>query len=493
PLIGRRPAVAAVRRLLLANSRLVTLTGPPGVGKTRLALQVAAELDSAFEDGVFLVTLATVHDPHLVATAVCQALGLQESGMSALDRLKLNLRDKHLLLLLDNFEQIVPAAELLGELLTVCPWLHLLVTSRTPLHLRAERQFPVAPLAVPDLSSLNGAEMTDYAAVALFVERAQTVQPDFALTPENAATVAALCVRLDGLPLAIELVAARIKVLPPATLLARLDGHWLLTSDGPRDLPVRHQTLRHAIGWSYDLLMAGEQHLLAQLGIFMGGFTLEAAEAVCAGNNIFASIASLVDKSLLRATLDDGEPRFVLLETIHDYALEQLTVGGELPVMQQRHAAFFLWLAETAEPHLKGDEQLVWVKRLDVERANLRAALTWCTSDDGDPVLGLRLANALGRYWYWRALYGEGSRWLDTLLACAGERAPAALRAWALYYNCLLATGLDDFTRGIRLGEAALVLARAQPDPRLVAHIGWPLGNHSTNQSSLRLDPGGKR
>jgi predicted ATPase/transcriptional regulator with XRE-family HTH domain len=491
PLLGRGHELAALRRRILHDGqRLVTFLGPPGVGKTRLAMEAASGLAEHFADGVFWVPLAPLRDPAIVPPVVCQALGLQESGLPATERLKHYLNDKHMLLVLDNFEHLLPAAPVVAELLGACPWLHFLVTSRAPLRVRAERQFPVPPLALPDLAQLPASPdrvaMLDYAAIALFVDRAQAVQPAFDLTAENAGTVATLCTQVDGLPLAIELVAARVKALPPPALVARLRGRLLLSSDGLRDVESRHQTLRQAIGWSYELLAPAEQTLLARLGVFLGGCTLEMADAVCGAASdparsldMVDGLVSLVDKNLVvQRTGEEGEPRFVLLETIRDFALERLAASGEEQAVRRRHAEVCLQLAEEAEPHLRSVEQLVWFSRLEAEHANLRAALGWCAEEEGESLLGLRLANALGWFWYVRAHYSEGSRWLDVLLVLAGETVPAPLRAWTLYHISLQAVGLDDFRLGRVMGEAALALARTLDDQRLIGHSCQVLSVH---------------
>ena len=357
PLIGREHDIAAVRKRLLSDgARLVTLVGPPGVGKTRLALAVAEDVLEQFEHGAFFVRLGPVSDPALVASAIAQALGLEMSGPNppAL-QLRAWLEEKHLLLVLDNFEQIVAAAPLVDDLLRRCPWLHVLVTSRQPLRVRGERQMTVRPLALPvaqpGASRLTGDDALRYAAVALFAERAEAVQPDFAVDDDNAAAVAELCRRLDGLPLAIELVAARVKLLPPAELLARLHGPWLLSADGLRDVSARQRTLRGAIGWSYDLLTPVEQTLFTRLAVFVGGCTLEAAEMMCedvlSPAQVLDGIASLLDKSLLNreAGLYD-EPRYAMLETMREYGLERLAANRDETAMATRHAHCFIRLLE---------------------------------------------------------------------------------------------------------------------------------------------------
>jgi predicted ATPase/transcriptional regulator with XRE-family HTH domain len=486
PLIGRGQEVAAVRKWLLHdNHRLVTLLGPPGVGKTRLAIEVAGEVADEFEDGVYFVSLAAVTDAAIVPLEVCHSMGLQESGLTPTNRLKLYLAEKHLLLVIDNFEHLLSAALIMAELLETCPWLQILATSRAPLRVQAERQLPVPPLALPDLAHLpEQGELAHYAAIALFLECAQRAQPDLALTPDNAATVAAICTTLDGLPLAIELIAARVKVLEPQALLERLRGRLLSSGSGLRDVTPRHQTLRQAIDWSYTLLTPEEQGLLMRLGIFAGGCTLEAVEAICGADNGFSldvvdGLASLVDKSLIyRKVGPDSSQRFMLLETIREYALERLEASGDSLAVRRSHAETFLQLAENAVPHLRRTEQVVWLQRLEADHDNLRAALAWCVGDEGEPLLGMRLVKALSWFWFVHNYYSEGSRWVDAVLLAAGEDAPRPLRAWMLYVGSLLAVGLDDFQRGHTMGEEALALARKQGDQQLLLQLVMPYCIH---------------
>src|SRR5215213_7952186 len=337
-LIGRKQDLAAVRNTLLrSETRLLTLIGPPGIGKTRLSLAVAHEVQAAFADGASFVALAPLSDPSLVIATTALALGIKENaGQSLLQTLKAALYSKRLLLVLDNFEQVLEAAPLVVELLEACPGLKALITSRAALHVRGERLYALPVLLLPDLTQLptTGA-LARTPAIALFVERAQAVRPDFRLTAQNAQTVAEICVRLDGLPLAIELAAARIGLLSPEALLVRLEQRLAVLTDGARDLPPRHRTLRAAIGWSYELLDASEQALFRRLGVFVGGCALEVAEAVCNAEGdlpwtVVDGLAALLDKSLLRLeTGVDGEPRFVMLETIRAYALERLAASGE--------------------------------------------------------------------------------------------------------------------------------------------------------------------
>jgi predicted ATPase/class 3 adenylate cyclase/uncharacterized protein HemY len=486
-LVGREQDVAAVQEMLARDDvRLVTLTGPGGTGKTRLALQVGAELIDGFEDGVYFVALDFVFDPHLVAPTIAQTVGVREGeGAALVETLKEYLRTKHILLLLDNFEQIVAAAPLVADLLSACPRLKIVATSRTVLRLRGEHEYPVPPLVLPDPKHLPPAErLSQYAAVALFVERALAVKPDFAITNENAAAVAEICARLDGLPLAIELAAARIKLFPPPAMLARLQSRLSLLTGGGRELSSRQRTLRGAIDWGYNLLSAPEQNLFRRLAVFVGGCTLEAAAAVCdadgdLGIDILDGVASLVDNSLLRQAgmgEQTGEPRFLMLETLREYGLECLTAGGEAADIRRHHAEHFLRLAEEAEPRLIGAEQAVWLDRLETEHGNLREALEWSKTAADDVETGLRLAGALSRFWWVRGHLSEGRRWLETMLA-GGGTAPAAVRAKALHAAANLALPHGDYERATALYEEALALRRELRDTRGIALSLYNLGN----------------
>ena len=356
--------------LLRPDIRLLTLTGTAGVGKTRLALEVARELVHDFADGVYLVSLASISDPAFVIPTIAHRLGLAESGSQPmLELLKTLQRDKQRLLVLDNFEQVIEVSTLLVELLEACPALKLLVTSREVLRLHGEHQFAVPPLAFPDPRHLPDAEsLAQVPAVHLFLQRAQAIKSDFQMTTDNAATIAEICIRLDGLPLAIELAAARIKLLAPQALLARLDRRLPILTGGARDLPLRQRTLRNTLAWSYELLTQEEQHLFQRISVFAGGATLEAVEAVCEAlgdetGRVFDGVASLLDKSLLHQQGDE-EPRLLMLETIREYGLELLTSGGEAQATREAHAAYYLALTEQAEPQLDGQEQLDKVLRL---------------------------------------------------------------------------------------------------------------------------------
>jgi predicted ATPase len=440
PFIGRQQELASLLELISRQDvRLVTLYGPGGTGKTRLAVQAAAELVDDFPDGVFFVDLAPIGDPSLVASEIAQTLGVPEAGEQPLiERLKDFLREKRLLLLLDNFEQVVEAGTLVSQLSQAAQNLKLLATSRAVLHLRGEKEFPVPPLQLPDHRHLPSLErLSQYEAVRLFIERARDAKPDFEVDSDNAPAVAEICYRLDGLPLAIELAAARIRVLPPSAMLARLQSRLKVLTGGARDRPARQQTLRGAIAWSYDLLEPDEKALFSRLGVFQGGATLDAIEAVCCAEGDLAldmldGVSSLADKSLLRVVeggeadgAGSGEPRFMMLETIREYALERLAEDGTTEEMLRRHARFFLALAEESEPQLFRPRQLNWIGRLEAEHGNLAAALEWSleSAEAGDVELGIRLAAALAHFWSLRGYYAEGRNWLARAVAVAPEGA----------------------------------------------------------------------
>ncbi len=470
-LIGREREVAEVgQRLRDPQTRLLTLTGPGGTGKTRLALQVAAEVVEAFPDGVFFVNLAPLSDPALVLPTVAQTLGVVEAGSQPL-RASLHavLQDKQLLLVLDNFEQILEAASVVSEFLAVCAGVRVLVTSRAALRLRGERLYAVPPLALPDLTPLRPLEtLAQYEAVRLFIERARDVLPDFSVTDETAPAVAEICVRLDGLPLAIELAAARVRVFTPPALLSRLEHRFGVLTGGARDLPARQRTLRATIDWSYSLLSGAEQTLFARLSVFVGGRTLEAIEAVCNPDgalDVLAGVDSLLEKSLLGQRVTEDETRFSMLETLHAYARDRLEESGEGTAVRQRHAQYFLALAETGEQALRGRDQIVWLRRLTQEHDNLRAAVVWAQSV-GDVGLGLRLAGALWQFWWMRGYLSEGRRVLEELLVQDEHRpeaeVPARARARALTAAAMLSLSQGDFDHATawcmesrRLGEVA--------------------------------------
>jgi predicted ATPase/class 3 adenylate cyclase len=482
PLVGRKKEVEEVEELLCSEEvRLLTLTGPGGIGKTRLALQVGADLLEEFSDGVFFVALATITDPELVPSAIAEPLGVRESReQSLLETLTSYLREKCLLLVLDNFEQILEGAPVVGELLGACPKLKILATSRAPLRLYGELEYSVPPLALPDPGVMPPLKvLTQYEAVRLFVERARALKTDFSVTNESAPAVAEICARLDGLPLAIELAAARIRMLPPQALLKRLTNRLKLLKGGPRDLPTRQQTLRGTIDWSYDLLEEEEKTLFGRLSVFAGGRTLEAIEEVCDPEgdlDILEGVESLLEKNLLRQEEGvGGEPRFVMLETVHEYAREKLQESGEDLEIKKLHAEFFLALAEDAEPRLRGLEDKVWLERLETEHDNLRAALSW-TLERGETELALRLGGALGTFWHSHGDLGEGRKWLETTLAKDGRVSVAvrikALEAlfWLTYYQW-------DLDRAEAIAQEAMELgAEAEIDSSLAASTRIMLG-----------------
>jgi predicted ATPase/class 3 adenylate cyclase/DNA-binding CsgD family transcriptional regulator len=483
PLVGREREVTEVcARLRRPDVRLLTLTGPAGTGKTRLGLQAAAERLDEFEGGAFFVALAPVSDPDLVASTIAGPLGVVESGEQPLEEsLKDHLRTKELLLLLDNFEQVLEAAPLVGELLAACPRVKVLATSRTVLRVYGEHEYVVPPLGLPDPSHLPPIErLTEYEAVRLFVERAGAAKADFAVTNANAPAVAEICVRLDGLPLAIELAAARIKLLPPNAMLERLGSRLKLLRGGARDLPERQRTLRGAIEWSHDLLDEGERALFARLSVFSGGRTLEAVEAVCDAEgdlpvDVLDGVSSLLDKSLVRQEEGpEGVPRFVMLETIHEYALERLQERGEAEATRRAHAEYFLALAEESEPELKGPDQVKWLERLEAEHDNLRAALSRALGGE-DSELGLRLASALSLFWETRGHFNEGVRWFEEALAKGGATASRA-RAEALNGLGSILRTQGDLERAEACSEEALVLCEELAYPEGIANSLAQLG-----------------
>ena len=463
-LVGREQEVAALcARLRREEVRLLTLTGPGGVGKTRLALAVAGEVAGAFADGVAWVALAPLGHANLVASAVAQSLGIREVGGRPLaEALTASLWPREALLVLDNFEHLLAAAPLVADLLAACPGLNVLVTSRERLHLRGEQEVAVGPLAVPaPPAGAAGAPspvagLAGVAAVRLFVERAAEVQPGFTLTDDSAPAVAELCRRLDGLPLAIELAATRVKVFPPSALLARLDHRLPLLTGGGRDQPARLQTMRDAIAWSYDLLEPAEQTLFRRLAVFAGGCTLEAAEWVAGGT--LDLVASLVDKSLLRL-VDGPVPRCLMLETVREYGLEQLVASGEEMEARQAHAAYFSALVEQAEPEMIAGKAGSF-RRLRAEQDNLRAALAWLmTREEGEPAL--RVVNVLRDFWTFYGELAEGRAWLDRALERAPDASPA-VRSSALFGVAMVAQFQGDYPAARAAAEEAYRLASSE-------------------------------
>lgn len=481
PLVGREREVDAASGLLLGGgARLVTLTGPGGIGKSRLALAVAARVGPRVADGVRFVDLAPIKTPDLVAATIAGALGLRESGARPpLGDVQVYLRGKRLLLVLDNFEQVAEAAPLVAALLAAAPRVAALVTSRAVLRLSGEHEVIVPPLSLPEPPEAEdgqGAEALERSeAVRLFVERAGAAHLGFALTEENAPAIAEICRRVDGLPLAIELAAARVRLLPPQALLARLDNRLGFLTGGARDLPARQRTLRNAIAWSYDLLRGDEQILFARLGVCAGGFDLQAADAVrspggdaVAGADregvpdIVDALGALVDQSLVRQEERHGEPRFRMLETIREYALERLRETSDWREAHDRHAAYYLALAEAAEPALKGPMQLAWLERLETEHDNLRAALARFL--EGDRIEeAVRLAWGLWLFWWFHGHVAEGGRWMEQILARSASLPPyPRARAWS--GAGVLAFARGDYARAETLLDQSLPLFREVGD-----------------------------
>jgi non-specific serine/threonine protein kinase len=461
PLVGRDAERDDILSLLRRDDvRVVTLTGPGGTGKTRLSLAVGARLLREMDDGVWWISLAPIRDPRLVISEIAATFDVHEGGAPLLDGIKHALRDKSLLLVLDNFEQVLEAAPLVGDLLAAAPNVRALVTSRSPLRINGEREYAVPPLTTPPLDlPLAPEALAAYASVALFLERATAVKSDFALTAENARSVAEICVRLDGLPLAIELAAARVKVLPPKAMLSRVENRLRLLSGGSRDLPERQQTMRAAISWGYNLLDDADKTMFATLSVFRGGFTVDEAERLC-GDDVLDGISSLIDKAFLRrdpASRDD-DPRFTMLETIREYGLECLGDQGRDAEMRRAHAQLMAALAEENE---------LDVERLDLDDDNFRTAVEWA-ANARDAELALRLGAALWWSWYLRGHYNEGRRALETILALPGGegvvvRAKAQTGAGALaFLQC-------DYENAIALLESSIDFARAHGDPMSLA------------------------
>ncbi len=498
PLIGREREVAVICSLILRPEvHLLTLTGTGGIGKTRLGLQVATELLGDFTDGVYFVPLAPIRDPELVMPAIAQTLGIKETGGQApLSLLKAFLQDKHLLLLLDNFEQILPVARRLSDLLALCPRLKILVTSRAPLHVSGEHEFLVPPLAVPSLKQLPAVEtLSQYAAVALFLQRARMLKPDFQMTPADARFIAEICVRLDGLPLAIELAAARSKLLSPQALLSRLEHRLSVLTVGEQDAPLRQQTLRNTLSWSYDLLDNDEQRLFRRLAVFVGGCQFSAVEALCLALDgratpILDGVTSLVDKNLLQVSTQDGdEPRLMMLETVREYGLECLVAAGESERTQEAHAATYFSFMMQADAALLGveretwpmwrnREQERWLDWQEQEYGNLRAALD-VLLERNEPDIALQFAVGLANLWFFRGYASsEGPRIMERVLSARGvNRVMSKAKGWALYLAGWLAFYQSDERQALVSLEASERLFRSLGYTRGAAACLTVLGN----------------
>lgn len=472
PLVGRARELADLSASLARPEvRLVTLLGPGGVGKSRLALELGRRLEGSDRGSVHFVALAPIRDPALVVAEIAKGVGASEGGDGTLlEALKGRLRTQKSLLILDNFEQVEDAAPVVGELLGAAPDLKVLVTSRSALHLAAEHLFEVLPLEPPGAGRSPLALIGESPAVQLFVERAQAVKPSFTLSLDNALAVAEICGRLDGLPLAIELAAARTPLLTPQALLGRLDKRFALLTGGVRDLPDRQRTLRSTIDWSFDLLGDEEKRLFAALSVFAGGFTLDAAEAVCgeACTDLLGTLASLIDKSLVKAGDAEGEGRFGMLETVREYAVEKLEAGGKAEAVRSAHAAFFTEFALFADVQLKGGDQRFWAGQLEREHDNIRTALAFTLGRDA--AAALELSSALLRFWWIRSYLTEGRRWLKDVFSALGEVPTTAALAKAYNGAGILARMQGDYATSSDFDVRSLEAYRALGDPNGVAN-----------------------
>jgi predicted ATPase/transcriptional regulator with XRE-family HTH domain len=486
-LVGRKQDVADVCELLRHSEvRLLTLVGTGGVGKTRLALQVATEIRTAFADGVCFVPLASVSDPSLVIPTIAEVLDIKQTGERSLfERVKLSLRDRRILLILDNFEQVVETAPQVEELLATCPAMTVIVTSRTILHLQAEQVYTVFPLALPPPGQLLEREtLAQFGAVSLFLQRARSTLPSLYLSATNLNAIVEICRHLDGLPLAIELAAARVRLLPPLALLSHLKRGLQVLSDGARTLPERQQTLHNTLKWSYELLSSEEQCLFRRLSAFSGGWTLDAAEAVwrvgqqTEGNHlsVLEGVAALLDKSLLLQVEQEGEePRLQMLVTVRVYGQECLQASGEDELIRYAHAQYYLAVAEEAESHLKGAEKSAWLARMEREQENLRAALEWCITRE-NAELALHICGALWEFWSRHGNRSEERYWLKAALGLPGAGTHQVARAKALYAAGYLAWDHNDLSEANLLLRESVALYRALGDDQGLARSLGTLG-----------------
>jgi predicted ATPase len=499
-LVGREQEIKALEALLSRpHVRLVTLIGPGGVGKTRLSLEVAASLAHAFEQGVYWVDLAAINDPVLVVSAIAKVLDVRERGGAPLfDSLKQYLRDKRILLVLDNFEQVLGAASLVSELLASAAGLKTIVTSRSSLRLQGEHEFPVPPLQVPEALRLISVETVAHSAAArLFIERAQAVIPNFQMNKENAAVVAEIVRKLEGLPLAIELAAARLKYLPPKQILERLSNRLQLLTGGARDLPLRQQTMRNVIEWSHDLLNESQRSLFYRLGAFVGGFTLEAVETICNPDgelDVLGGVAALLDNSLLRqenSMVDQprliDQPRFSMLETIREYALEQLVENGEAAQIRQRHGEYFSELASQADPNLFSEQGEYWLDRLEMDYGNFRTAWEWTQTSSEYNALGWNIVFGLTWFWYRRSYLNEGRQWYQRAVEQSRTLGKSALRGHLLTSAGLVAMWQSDFQRAGEYMDEGLQILREVGSPSDLSRALFASGVLAVNQGEDEL------
>jgi predicted ATPase/transcriptional regulator with XRE-family HTH domain/Tfp pilus assembly protein PilF len=480
-LIGRERELTEVcSRFTHTDVRLLTFTGPGGIGKTRLALAMAVEIAQHFTDGVFFVSVAAVTDPLLVPSTIAQVLGVQETADQPLiEGLKSYVRRRKMLLILDNFEQVLPAAPIVSALLAAAPGLKVLITSRSLLHVYGECHFPVPSLAYPNLAGTLPREHIECESIRLFMDRARSIKPDYPFTEATISTIAQICRRLDGLPLAIELAAARIRLFSPSGILSRLEQGLPFLKGGAVDTDARHQTLENTIAWSYQLLEPSERTLFRRMAAFVGGCTLEAVISVCDlddTQDLVDGIQALLDKSLLKEEITaSGEPRFSMLETIRQFALKQLTLSGESEILGPRHAEYYQALAEQAEPKLLGKESIPWLDQLDTEYGNIRATLAWFKAEPQRAEAGLRLAGTLCRFWSMRGQFTEGRDWIDAMSAHS-KHFPTAVRAKALDGAGVLTRNQGDYCRAKLLHEQSLALWQALGNTLGIARSHLHLG-----------------